>query len=117
LQWSVPVIVAAALLQTAHAQTAHSDGTTHSDATTHSDNGQTHTDSPHSDQSLGSGSHVDAAHSDNVQTHTDTPHFDVSNFADQPGMVFEHTDSPHGDDQSHSDTNPHSDASPHTDAV
>jgi hypothetical protein len=92
--WTAPVVLAAALPQTAAAQTAHGD--THTDAPT------PHGDSPHGD------SHSDEAHAD---SHTDA-HLDQTIGAPPPQGIHldqhldTHTDVVHSDAHSdaHTDT-------------
>jgi hypothetical protein len=74
--WTAPVVLAAALPQTAAAQTGHTD--THTD--THTDahidvlHSDLHTDSAHVDTPLDTVPHVDVPHGDNFSdvAHTDT---------------------------------------------
>lgn len=103
--WTAPVVLAAALPQTAAAQTAHGDApTAHVDS--HGDSTPTpHTD--HADAPTHGDSHIDF-HSDG--SHGDSPHTDLHSDGAFPGPIGTHidvhNDIPHTD--SHSDT--HADA-------
>ena len=94
--WTAPVVLAAAMPQTAAAQTGHSD-VAHTDSHTDS-----HTDEAHAD------THTDVAHVDGAAdspgfpvhgdiVHGDIPHNDI------PHNDIPHNDIPHGDIP-HSDT-------------
>jgi hypothetical protein len=124
LQWSVPVIVAAALPQTAQAQTSHGDTTTHNDGSTHGDSGLPHSDHgdgpTHGDTFSHGDGHNDNPHSDGgLITHNDSPHFDSHNDFGVHNDFPVHADGagagPHSDN--HGDGPAHSDASPHSDTV
>jgi hypothetical protein len=98
--WTTPVILAATLPRTAHAQSAHTDAHTDSHGDSHQDGhgddsvdnphiDTPHVDTPHSD-------HIDATHSDaHTDTHSDISHSDTpldSPFADT--HTDTHTDLP-----------------------